>query len=663
MSAQSRKLRSSLESSWDDADYLSDEGASVETASDSASDVELEESDSEAVQEEQEVATPREAEEEESDLDVAQEEQNVATPDSARPNRRKVLDETPKPKDVSKKMSKSTSKGPPSGTQSRRLQKSDITHSQTPDSAKSKISKSMPKNFSSGSQSRHLQKSDIIRSETPDSAKSTVKKQRAMPRDDHLEPSFIMPSMHNSPNGYTNGSPIRKSQVRQRNARQPPSYDNSKASLRNLKTPRTPPQQQTEEESSPWYYFSLFSDNVAIPLLAYVLNVFSYSMRHIVKPFLGVALGICILLLVLQTATGVLRKSITNALLSPICLLPGSSYIIPYCATDPSENHQANFEDLINVQSRFEDILDASKDTSSLPLTIKSSELAIRDLRTLVRYSKLPSRHELDNEFHYFVLTAKEASEDLSRYNSRIGAAMDRVIATNTWTMAVLQGIEEKEASIGAASRVYYAVTGPFIAPPPTLQQRIFDQYILHISKNKEEITGLIETAQALLLVLNNLDERLSTIYDMATHDDHTITRNQEELLSSLWTKLGGNRKDVSSNKKQLNLLKNIGAYRKKALMHVSETLLKLQEIQAELENLREGVAAPEVLGHRDEVPLSFHLNVIEAAVERLRGARGESMRVEGENYRRMVRSGEGSWPVEKGRQLPGPIVTVKARR
>jgi hypothetical protein len=383
-------------------------------------------------------------------------------------------------------------------------------------------------------------------------------------------------------------------------------------------------------------------------------------MRHFIKPFLGVILGLGVLVFGIQLASGVLRSTLSNAVLGPVCAIPGSSYLLTACATTgPTQTHQANFEELINVQGRFEDILDASKDTSTLPSTIKNSELAIRDLRTLVKYSRLPSRKALDNEFEYFVQTANEASVDLSRYNSRIGAAMDRVIATNTWTMNVLSGISEKEASIGAVSRVLNKVTGAFIAPPPTLQQRIFDQYILHVSKNKEEITRLIETAQALLQVLNNLDNRLGTIFEIATNDDQTITRNQEELLSSLWTKLGGNRGDVKANSKSLNLLSNISAYRKKAVMHVSETLLKLQEIQSELENLREGIAAPEVLGYRSEVPLEYHLDMIGKGVERLQVSRGEYMRVEGETYKRLMRGGEDGDGI---RELPGPTVTVRAK-
>jgi len=412
------------------------------------------------------------------------------------------------------------------------------------------------------------------------------------------------------------------------------------------------------DEVSPWHYVSLFWDNVAAPLIGHFLDIFSYALRHFIKPFLGVLMGLGILVFSIQLASGMLRSTVSNAVMGPVCAIPGSSYLIAACDVS-SPNHQANFEELVNVQGHFEDILHASKDTSALPATIKNSELAIRDLRILVKHSHLPSRKALDNEFEYFIQTANEASVDLSRYNSRIGAAMDRVIATNTWTMNILSGIAAQEASTGAVSRVINQLTGAFVAPPPTLQQRIFDQYVLHVGKNKDEITRLIETAQALLLVLNNLDERLTTIFEIATNDDQTITRTQEELLSSLWTKLGGNRSDVKANAKSLNLLSNISAYRKKAVVHVSETLLKLQEIQAELENLREGIAAPEILGYRGELPLEYHIDTIGKGVERLQVSRGEHMRVESDTYKRLMRGGEEG---DGRKELPGPTVTVRAK-
>ncbi|XP_014551729.1 hypothetical protein COCVIDRAFT_112164 [Bipolaris victoriae FI3] len=595
MSARTRRLDRSLGSSWGNADYTSDEGGSTPSASDAASDEELEASDKEVVQE-----------------PVSD---SIVTP---RPKRHHLSHSTPT------------------------AQSQD-----TPDRKQASRTK--------GSQSQRI---------GPDTTtpRPFQRDQRSHTRDSS-GPSLIMPSMESS--GY-DGSPVQKSQPRNRtrNTQQSASSNSRRTPRRSSAQGSTDghrrPPRQKQEEVSPWHYVNLFWENVGAPIFGHFLDIVSYAVKHFIKPFLGVVLGVGILVFAIQLASGMLRSTISNAVMGPVCALPGSSYLIPACATtDSFAGNQADFEELINVQGKFEDILDASKDTSALPATIKNSELAIRDLRILVKHSRLPSRKALENEFEYFIQTANEASVDLSRYNSRIGAAMDRVIATNTWTMNVLSGISEQDASVGTVGKIIRQMTGAFVAPPPSLQERIFDQYVLHVSKNKDEITRLIETAQALLLVLNNLEERLTTIFDIATTDDQSITRSQEELLSSLWTKLGGNRGNVKANKRSLILLSNISAYRQKAVVHVSETLLKLQEIQAGLENLREGVAAPEMLGYKSGIPVQVHIDTIGKGVERLQVSRGEQLRAEGDTYRRLMRGAEDA---DGRRELPGPTVVVRAR-
>lgn len=481
------------------------------------------------------------------------------------------------------------------------------------------------------------------------------------------EPSFIMPraSVSGSLSGlmddYANATPTRNSQLRSRKQRQSSSDSPSASSKVSSRRPSKNVQatEQEDEELGPWWYVRAFYRHVLSPVLGYSWDVFSYANRHFLKPILGLVLGIGLLLFGIQLASGFVYSRFSAAL-APICLVPGSSYIVPMCATT-QEGH-ADFEELMNVQGRFEDILDSSKDTSDLPSIIKESELAIRDLRTLVKYSRLPSRIQLDVEFDYFVQTAKEASADLSRYNSRIGAVMDRVIGTNVWTYAVLDGLARDDAAIGSLGRAMYAITGAFSGPPRTLEQRIFDQYLVHVDKNKAEISLLIHSAQALLQVLTNMDERLDTIYQLAVNDDQTITRNHDELLSQLWTKLGGNAASVKSNVKSLNLLHEVSSYRKRALKHVSETLLKLQEIQAELENLHEGVSAPQVVGYRRDTPITFHMEFIEKSVDRLQRARGDSMRVEGESVRRRIAGVEGNGVKELPAGRATPVVTVRAQ-
>jgi hypothetical protein len=332
---------------------------------------------------------------------------------------------------------------------------------------------------------------------------------------------------------YANGTPTRNSQLRTRRQRQPsrdsPTSLSKQSSRRSSQNAR--PAEQQDEELGPWWYVGAFYHNVLSPILGYIWDVFSYANRHFLKPILGLVLGFGVLLFGIQMASGFVYSRFSAAL-APICLIPGSSYIVPMCAT--SEEGHADFEELMNVQGRFEDILDSSKDTSDLPSIIKDSELAIRDLKSLVKFSRLPSRAQLDLEFDYFVQTAKEASADLSRYNSRIGAVMDRVIGTNVWTYAVLDGLAKDDAATGSLGRAMYAITGAFTSPPRTLEERIFDQYLLHVEKNKAEIVLLIHSAQALLQVLTNMDERLDTISLSTTTKLYLATRTNSSPNSGL---------------------------------------------------------------------------------------------------------------------------------
>lgn len=487
-----------------------------------------------------------------------------------------------------------------------------------------------------------------------DRTSQTSKPLEPLTRSEQSGPFFIMPKLQDSLPA-SSGSPSRRPQTRSQNVRNrtPHLRTSDRSSTSYNPTSRSPPTSAPyERQQSP---LAFVYENILSPVTRYLVGVFGHTMGNL-QPLFGLALAVGVLVFGIQLAIGSARSSLTMAL-TPVCLIPGSSYVLPFCATTAEDNPRVDFEGLLHAQTGLEDILDAAKDTSTLPSTIKDSELAIRDLRGLVRHSRLPSRHQLGMEFDNFIQTANDASMDLSRFNSRIGATVDRVIATNTWTRVVLTGISEQEASYGALDRVYDTLTRPFVAPPPTLQERIFDQYSLHVSKNAEEITKLIDAGVALHSVLQYLDGLLDTIYQIAINDDASITKDQEELLTQLWTIVGGNKSKLNTNNKKLMLLRNVSAYRKKALTHVSETLLKLREVQAELENLREGVEAPSVLGYRNELPISYHLDLIDRGVDRLRAARGESMRVEGETYRNLVGRGK-----EERRELPAPIVTAKVK-
>ncbi len=250
-------------------------------------------------------------------------------------------------------------------------------------------------------------------------------------------------------------------------------------------------------------------------------------------------------------------------------------------------------------------------------------------------------RNELVLEFDNFIETSRMAIYDLTKYNSHIGRAVDNVLATTRWTQRTLDDIGSREASKGRISSVAESL-GMYLGRGPVLEQRVLDQYITHARTVEEEINRLIIEAQSLLRLLRNLEERLDTVHGIVTRDTG-VTLSSREDLSRFWAKILGESKDVKALNHRLALLDHIGKYRKSAIVHVSHTLVRLQEIGAGLEDLRERVVAPEeAVGKMGaDVPLSIHLESIESGVQRLEAGRSSARKVESEFYRKSIRGHE----------------------
>ncbi|KAH9808654.1 hypothetical protein Tdes44962_MAKER10452 [Teratosphaeria destructans] len=370
------------------------------------------------------------------------------------------------------------------------------------------------------------------------------------------------------------------------------------------------------------------------PLLVYSTDVVGIAL-HNLKPLLAYALLLYILIGGLVFGIGFLTNSVNNAL-TPICRIPGASYLnLPFCpgTTTPELRGPAEFDKLVQAQSQFEDVLASTQVGASLPLDMKRSEASIRDLKHVVQYSTLPSRNELVFEFGGFIDTARQASQDLSRFNSHIGRAVDHILSTNRWTLATIEGVRNEEEGRGAIRRWVGANLNIFAPFQPVSLSRdlLLDQYLRHTGAVEDQILTLITEAHALLNILDNLDARLDVIAAIATRDGVTIQDSRDELLAHLWTKLGGNRHQTARHEQQLRLLTEVVTYRRLAWAHITSTIVKLQAIRDNLEDLRERVALPEVVGAA--VPLEVHIANIDLGIERLEAQREEGRRVEAENH------------------------------
>lgn len=126
--------------------------------------------------------------------------------------------------------------------------------------------------------------------------------------------------------------------------------------------------------------------------------------------------------------------------------------------------------------------------------------------------------------------------------------------------------------------------------------------------------------ASASVANLERLQEHLLTIHDICQREGVELDEAHAELLSKLWTVLGGNRRTVRRNELHLALLKEVGRYRKEALTHVVVTRDVLQALAADVEELRASAAAPEIVG--DSVPPEVLIRSIGSQVERLKEGR-----------------------------------------
>ena len=471
-----------------------------------------------------------------------------------------------------------------------------------------------------------------------------VRERRKSPRREAppppAEPQFIMPTI-STDLPQNSRHRIRKPQMQ---TRIPPSRFQSSESMR----ANQPGTLKFREAATSPVTDRVF--HILVSTAEWLLDILGHTLNALKRP-ISWLVAIYVFVGIVMMGQNLLTSSIYTAL-SPICRIPGASLLgLPMCRySSPNTDHPTisagtsapvEFDALMKSQSQFEDILSESAAGISLPLDMKRSETSIRDLRHVVRYSQLASRNEMVLEFDGFVETARMASYDLQKFNSHVGRGVDIVLSTAHWTQRVLDDMSYKQASRGLLPRMIQDnIFAPF-QPIQFTEAMLLDQYIAHTQIVSGEIERLIGEAQALLLVLQNLEDRLDVIHSIATHDNVAAQAGKDEILTHLWTTLGGNRAQLGKLDKQLNLLSQVGQYRKVAWAHVSGTILRLQAMGAELEELRTRVSSAEVLRDHKEIPLAVHIENIRLGVERLEEGRDKARKLERDHTRRVLDGGQ----------------------
>ncbi|KAI0775061.1 hypothetical protein BD413DRAFT_532700 [Trametes elegans] len=346
----------------------------------------------------------------------------------------------------------------------------------------------------------------------------------------------------------------------------------------------------------------------------YAGSVFTHAFWLLKRP-LGILCALYMLSVLLVRLSNTLR-----VIASPFCWVPGISRSplcrppqVAYTAEGDAIPMWADYPKLVEIQSsNFEQLLDGSVGGSGLSLEIKKAEMASRDLITLVKFSELRSRDPLAESLMEFVEDAKKTGKGLQRLTTKVNHAVDRVLAINDHALRTIESAQKEPKS-------FLSIISPFVVSVPAVvsQEVVVEAFRDSMDVHAAEMRRLVLELDVSEANLERLDAHLVALHELCTRENLTLGAVREDLLAELWTRLGGNRKRLRGVDHNLALLRDLGEYRFRAAAHVAAAKQTLQAMGEDMEDLRERVAAPDIVG--DRIPIEVHMRSIQSGLERLK--------------------------------------------
>ncbi|KAF2970439.1 hypothetical protein GQX73_g3101 [Xylaria multiplex] len=394
----------------------------------------------------------------------------------------------------------------------------------------------------------------------------------------------------------------------------------------------------------------------SVPVFIFDCLAWSFSVvgmaLHFAKWPVALLLALYIAIGISIAGKNVVTQSI-SASLQPICRIPGAPlFNFSFCLDNPNiqgwkgRAQPVEFDELMNVQSQFEQVLEDSAQGVSLPMDMKRTEASVRDLRTVIKYSDLPAREELVYEFDGYIETVRQIVDDLQAFNTHVGGAVDSVISINRWTSRFIDSVAVKREAHGSLiSQGIEWVFSPF-QPVAFDERMILEKYIEHSVFVSDKIQSLILEAQAILRLLLQADDHLQRINEFVIRRGNYVKEKRSEVLWDLWTFIGANNNRLHKLSAQLSLLKQVEAQRTTAVTQLLNLIHDLSDIQTKLSDLRDRVAAPGLLADTMPIPLSVHIETINAGVARLEAARIRIRAEENERLQEALARGKNGIPM-----------------
>ncbi|KAG8776834.1 hypothetical protein FRC12_000682 [Ceratobasidium sp. 428] len=197
-----------------------------------------------------------------------------------------------------------------------------------------------------------------------------------------------------------------------------------------------------------------------------------------------------------------------SAIRGRVCQLPILSSQLPNCQQEP---FFPDFRRFVVVQSQLQRAMERSTHTLMAAANMKQTEVAVRDLKTLIGLSSLVSKDDLSEGFEVFTRDARNTGRSLQKFGGRVGMAVDETIVTNNYAIKSLEAAGKGWNRRKDITATWFRMTG----------------------QTKSTIQKLISEASANLRALDILKNELDVIHTMLATEDHKAESDKEEMVSS----------------------------------------------------------------------------------------------------------------------------------
>ncbi|KAF9951810.1 hypothetical protein BGZ65_005742 [Modicella reniformis] len=247
-----------------------------------------------------------------------------------------------------------------------------------------------------------------------------------------------------------------------------------------------------------------------------------------------------------------------------------------------------------------------------LPVLIKKTELAVVDLKVLVKHSDIPkdSKQMLVERLERYHLKAKVASRQMQVLQSRTEGCLDGLVIRNMYLIRELDRLQHqqellrKERTFGLWDRLINLASGGTGTGLATSERKVVQLYQSSMEDARRNVRDLIFKTQLVVESLDILEDTLMSISELTVLEKKQQRSGHSEVMAQIWTRLGGNRLEVESFGDNLDLLENMDGQRMAAKGQISAALLKLTSFEIEMGNLNEKIADAVIVGASQQQPL-----------------------------------------------------------